>query len=241
MLIPPEQLIAHRGHCDQFPENSLLAIADAIAAGAKNIEFDIQLTGDGELVLLHDSNMQRMCSVDQSIHELSVDQLVNFHTSEPERFGDKFKRNPINLFSELLPLIKDNSEISFYMELKDASLQVLGEDFCFNYLTQSMSSIPNNLRFISFNTAAVYRAKQEGFHTTALVFRDWPARNQLLEEARADIGFFNYNRIPDNELIQANVPIMVYETCDIHLIKSLLDRGAAAVETFCIGKMLRKL
>ena len=240
MLIPPEQLIAHRGHREPFPENSLLAIADAIAAGAKNIEFDIQFTGDGELVLFHDTNMLRLCGVDQCIHDLAADQLQNFYASDSERLGDRFHNNPINLFSELLPFIIKNSHISFFMEIKKDSLIVLGEDFCFYHLGQAMTFVPDNLHFISFNSAAVYRAKQEGFHSTALVFRAWTARNQLLEETKADAGFLNYKRIPEHELIEANVPLIVYETCDIQHAHLLIERGAAAVETFCIRKMLRK-
>ncbi|MCH8856364.1 MAG: glycerophosphodiester phosphodiesterase, partial [Proteobacteria bacterium] len=45
------QFIAHRGWQGKYPENTYRAIAGAIDAGAKNVEFDIQLSSDHVPVL----------------------------------------------------------------------------------------------------------------------------------------------------------------------------------------------
>ena len=47
-------MIAHRGASWDLPENTLPAFARAIEVGADYVEFDVQVTADGELVVVHD-------------------------------------------------------------------------------------------------------------------------------------------------------------------------------------------
>lgn len=47
-------VFAHRGACWEIPENTLAAFRRAIVLGADYIEFDVQTTRDGELVVVHD-------------------------------------------------------------------------------------------------------------------------------------------------------------------------------------------
>jgi hypothetical protein len=126
----------------------------------------------------------------------------------------------------------------FFFEIKEESLNIFGEDACFTNLKKTLALIPDNLIFVCFDMSAVKRAKQEGFKQTALVFRDWVNRNSLLDDSNADFGFINYTRIPLNEMIKAEKPILVYEVKHQLIAKQLLDRGAAAVETFCIRSLL---
>lgn len=239
--LAPELLIAHRGHQKNFPENSSLAMLDAIAAGARNIEFDIQLTKDGAIVLYHDEDMRRISGVDNKISRLNKAELSDYCASEPKRLGSRFSSNPIEFLDDILPLIKKHTHIKFFLEMKQESLIAFGEDSCFTALGHILREVPKNLIFISFDLPAVKRAKREGFTQTALVFRDWSERNALLAESLADYGFINYTRIPLKERIEADKPILVYEVKHQIIAKQLLDRGAAAVETFCIRSLLNNL
>jgi glycerophosphoryl diester phosphodiesterase len=47
-------VVAHRGASARRPENTIAALAEAIALGADFVEFDVQATTDEELVLVHD-------------------------------------------------------------------------------------------------------------------------------------------------------------------------------------------
>lgn len=51
--------IGHRGARGHAPENTLAAIECAIALHAHLVEFDVQTTRDGQLVLLHDATLDR--------------------------------------------------------------------------------------------------------------------------------------------------------------------------------------
>ncbi len=50
---------AHRGGSLLWPENSLLAFKNAIALGVDFLEFDVHLTRDGEVVVIHDPTLER--------------------------------------------------------------------------------------------------------------------------------------------------------------------------------------
>jgi glycerophosphoryl diester phosphodiesterase len=57
---PPAPLFAaHRGGSLLWPENSLLAFRGAIGLGADYLEFDVHLSQDGEVVVIHDATLER--------------------------------------------------------------------------------------------------------------------------------------------------------------------------------------
>ena len=59
---PATLLAAHRGGALLWPENSLLAFRNAVALGADFIEFDVHLSKDGELMVIHDPTLDRTTS-----------------------------------------------------------------------------------------------------------------------------------------------------------------------------------
>jgi len=52
-------VIAHRGGAARAPENTLEAMTLAIADGAEGLEFDVRLSADGEVVVIHDATVDR--------------------------------------------------------------------------------------------------------------------------------------------------------------------------------------
>ena len=51
---------AHRGASGYAPENTMAAFEKAVEMGADGIELDVQLTKDGELVVIHDETIDRV-------------------------------------------------------------------------------------------------------------------------------------------------------------------------------------
>lgn len=49
--------IAHRGGARLWPENTLLAFQKSIACGADGIEFDMQVSRDGDIIIHHDADL----------------------------------------------------------------------------------------------------------------------------------------------------------------------------------------
>ena len=50
----------HRGASGYAPENTMTAFEKAVELGADGIELDVQLTKDGELVVIHDETIDRV-------------------------------------------------------------------------------------------------------------------------------------------------------------------------------------
>lgn len=55
----PFLVLAHRGASREAPENTLPAFRRAFALGVDGIELDVQLTADGELIVIHDETVNR--------------------------------------------------------------------------------------------------------------------------------------------------------------------------------------
>lgn len=91
----PFRAIAHRGEPIGHRENTLPGIATALAAGADLVEIDVKLTGDGEVVLLHDLTLDRLWGDPRRITDLGHDQLAALAT----------ERDRIPTLAETLELI----------------------------------------------------------------------------------------------------------------------------------------
>lgn len=66
---------AHRGvHTQTVPENSLRAFQGAVDRGL-GIELDIQLSADGQVVVVHDFDLKRVAGIDKKVKELSAEEL----------------------------------------------------------------------------------------------------------------------------------------------------------------------
>jgi glycerophosphoryl diester phosphodiesterase len=75
---------AHRGAHNHAPENSLAAFQEAINLGADIIETDVRQTSDGELVVMHDDQVDRTTNgrgklADKTLAEIKQLSLNNDH------------------------------------------------------------------------------------------------------------------------------------------------------------------
>lgn len=77
--LPPAQklpeMIAHRGASWLAPENTMASIQLAWEMDVDAVEFDIYLTADGEIVLFHDRNTNRITGRDQLVEEQTLAEL----------------------------------------------------------------------------------------------------------------------------------------------------------------------
>jgi len=73
--MPTRGICAHRGASDTHPENTLVAFREAIRLGAHMIEFDVALSSDGQLVLLHASTLDRTPNGQGPVSELTLADL----------------------------------------------------------------------------------------------------------------------------------------------------------------------
>jgi len=69
-------VLSHRGMPNRrVAENTLLSFTQAIQAGVDGIEFDVRLSGDGQLIVFHDNNLIRLAGDARKPNELTVKEL----------------------------------------------------------------------------------------------------------------------------------------------------------------------
>lgn len=68
-------VIAHRGDWRNAPENSLQAIQNSIEMGVDMVEIDIRETKDGQLVLMHDSSIDRTTNGKGAVKDWTLENL----------------------------------------------------------------------------------------------------------------------------------------------------------------------
>ena len=73
--MPVRGLCAHRGAMSTHPENTIPAFQEAIRLGAQMVEFDVQLTKDGALVLMHDLTVDRTTNGKGKVTDMSLADL----------------------------------------------------------------------------------------------------------------------------------------------------------------------
>ena len=231
--IDASKVVAHRGWQDKYPENTLLAIQQAIDAGVLHIECDVQMTADGHLVLCHDIDLKRLSGKPLLLNEMSLSQMQALNCSEPERLGDVFKAEKFSSLAELLPIICASPQVTFYIELKEEAIEQQGLDLCLHALLMLLEPFKNTV-LISFSEPAIKQAKQQyNFERTAIVLSAWDNRNEVIAKVLADMAYVSKRHLPATAVLSADVPLAVYEVGDIAQAQVLLSRGVSMVESFC--------
>ena len=106
------QNIAHRGGSTSAPENTLAAFRNAITQGADWLEFDVQMTKDGALVVIHDETVDRTTDGTGAVHDLTLEQIRSLDAGQGEK---------VPTFEEVLELAKAN-RVKILPETKSAHL-----------------------------------------------------------------------------------------------------------------------
>jgi glycerophosphoryl diester phosphodiesterase len=115
--------IAHRGsHSFDFtiPENSMKAFQISIERGFA-IEFDVNLMGDGTLVVFHDKDLKRMTGIDAKLLDLRFDQIKKYRLLDTQE--------TIPTLTKVLDLVK--GKVPLLIELKNHGQN---ETLCKNFM-----------------------------------------------------------------------------------------------------------
>ena len=72
----------HRGEREHGIENTLSSFRIALEAGADMIETDVRMTADGELVLMHDIDVDRTTDGTGKVADLSLKQILKLNAAK---------------------------------------------------------------------------------------------------------------------------------------------------------------
>ncbi|SFA96925.1 MULTISPECIES: glycerophosphodiester phosphodiesterase [unclassified Bacillus (in: firmicutes)] len=117
------KIIAHRGYSALFSENTMTAFVEAEKSGAEGLEIDVQLTKDGELVVIHDEKLDRTTSGTGWVKDFTFAEIRKLNANI--LFKTQTKKEPIPSLVELLDWIKSTNLI-LNIELKNGILPYEG-------------------------------------------------------------------------------------------------------------------
>lgn len=69
-------IFAHRGASGTHPENTMAAFKAAAEKGADGIELDVQMTRDGEIVIIHDETVNRTTNGKGAIEKMTAGEVA---------------------------------------------------------------------------------------------------------------------------------------------------------------------
>jgi len=72
-------IIGHRGAAGHAPENTLLSFKKAIELGCQAVEMDVHLSKDGEVVVIHDSKVDRVTGMNGKVKKMTLAELKKLY------------------------------------------------------------------------------------------------------------------------------------------------------------------
>lgn len=119
--------VAHRGASGHAPENTLAALNTAKRLGARTVEIDVQLTADDELVLMHDTTLERTTNATEVFPDRGSYAVGDFTLEEIERleagswFDPVFEGEPVPTLGTALELL-ETLDLNLFLEVKEPAL-----------------------------------------------------------------------------------------------------------------------
>lgn len=110
-------IIGHRGSSAIAPENTIAAFRQSITDGADGVEFDVHLTRDGEVVVIHDGTLGRTTDGQGNIAKKLLTELKQLDAGS--WFNKIFEGEQIPTLKETLLFLK--GKITIDIELKSGT------------------------------------------------------------------------------------------------------------------------
>ncbi len=106
--------IAHRGASDKYPENTLLAFERALQLKADAVECDVHLSADGEVVVIHDPEVDRTTDGRGEVEAMRLEELRKLDAGSWKQARYAGQRIPT--LREVIELVRGRAQL--FVEVK---------------------------------------------------------------------------------------------------------------------------
>ena len=231
-------ILGHRGYKANYPENTMLSFEKALDHAADGIELDVHLTKDGELVVFHDFDLERMTGLPGKIFDFTWKELSTIHCA-----GQRIPH-----LKEVIDLVKNRSTINkpllLNIELKAGYLlypQIEEKTLALcDYLSLEQVIISSFDHYALKRIKDLHLSMPTGVLTTAMLYQPW----QYLKSLNADYYHPHYLTLmkePLTEMLSNQVKINTYTVNDIETAKQLIKAGVNSIITDHPEKMREAL
>jgi glycerophosphoryl diester phosphodiesterase len=230
-------VIAHRGASGYAPENTMAAFKKALELKADYIELDVQMTKDGELVVIHDTNVSRTTNSEGEVKDFTYQELKKLDAGK--WFHMKFSGQRIPSLQEVIS--EFHGKLKLLIEIKNPNLypniaevlanelkknnlhnlennEVIVQSFDFELLQRFNKFVPN----VPLGLLVKYRV--HGISNVQL--KEWSTLVQYINPNKALVTKKLVKRIQSYQL-----KVMPYTVRDMKSIKGLLDAKVDGIVT----------
>lgn len=109
-------IIGHKGANKSEPENTLKSFRKAIELRADYIEFDVQASKDGEIVVIHDYEISKLTGHSGNVKEMTLDELKQLNMGEGEK---------IPTLQEVIMLAQGEIGLQIEIKVKDIVKKII--------------------------------------------------------------------------------------------------------------------
>ena len=127
--------------------------------GAALVEFDVQLTRDGHVVVIHDPTVDRTTNGRGRVGEMSLAELRALSAGYPERFGSSYSGERIPTLAEVLAFLKGRVRAMVEIKADSVNDDALGGVEARTIEEVRRQDMSEDLALISFDTRALRRCR----------------------------------------------------------------------------------
>ena len=146
---------AHRGASGYAPENTLDAFRKAVEMGADGIELDVQMTKDGELVVIHDETINRVSNGKGWVKDYTYEELKKFNFNKTHQ---EYTKEEIPTLEQVYLLIKPTN-LTINVEIKTGIVFYPGIEERVLELTERLG-MKERVIYSSFNHYTIRKIKE---------------------------------------------------------------------------------
>ena len=211
-------IMGHRGAAALEPENTLLSIGRAMEIGVNAVEIDVRLSKDKEIVVIHDSTVDRTTDGTGPVCSLTLDELKKLDAGKGQR---------IPTLQEVIDFI--DKKVELVIELKEEGTV----KSVFELIKRS--NIEDTVYVISFWHRFVKTIKEMDSHIkTGVLLVGCPVDMCIATQTSADALVMNYSFI-DMKFVQTahkeNLKVFVWNIDKRNLLKPYADMGVDGIGT----------
>lgn len=228
------QIVGHRGAAGLAPENTLAAFRKAIELQIDGIEFDVQRSSDGQLVVIHDTELDRTSNGEGWVGDKTLADLQALDAGS--WFDPQFAGEIIPTLAQLFDLMQNN-QLLLYVELKDPARYPNMEQEVAALIRQYGLVERCQVRSFDHESLRKFQAVAPDIATSELWYDRMPAPEKTFT-GTVDVfyDFLTAENIAQSH--QAGVAVTAWTVNDVELAKRLIGWGLDAFATDYPDRML---
>jgi glycerophosphoryl diester phosphodiesterase len=232
------KMVAHRGWSARHPENSMKAIQASIDAGGCWIEFDVQLSGDAVPMVFHDASLNRTTGLRGEIFDHSAIGLTKMPLKQ-QQSDLQVEKQYIPRLSDALDVLQSNPQVTFFVEIKDESLQVFGLEKTMDALLEVVEPHKNQCVVIAYDWRALAAVRQRCGLPVGWILETFDTETRQLAEKHApEYLICNHLKLSHSEPWPGPWQWILYEINEPSKAAHFARLGVDFIETSDIGNML---